>query len=147
MSLKPPPTKRGRGRPRIELNKGFLSLLAKIGCTYEEIAATFTEAGVPVSTETLRRNFVDQIDAARESGKASLRLTQWMEALRGDKTMLRWLGIQHLGQRERAETKHSGGLGIAYLLDDVPESGDAGDMDDEFEGIPLAKGNRGELQA
>lgn len=104
----------------------------------------FTEGGQPVSTDTLKRNYADCIEGGRNSGKVSLRLAQFLSALSGKTDMQRWLGIQHLGQREKSETKHTGGLGIADLLDDVPETEGS---DDDVPEVPLARGNTRELPA
>lgn len=105
----PPPDppaegKRGRGRPRIELNEPLLRQLARINCTHEEIAATLTAAGTPISTDTLARNFADCIEQERAAGRASLRRRQWAKALtEGNTQMLKWLGKNELGQKERIE--------------------------------------------
>lgn len=142
---------RGPGRPRIEIDTDLLMSLAKVGCTYEEIAGVFADIGTAISTDTLKRNFADYIEKGRFAGKASLRRKQWQKAVTdGNVTMLIWLGKQELGQRDRSDIKHTAGLGIADLLDDVPE-----DEEEDDEGprsrvrpdVPLARGNRQELPA
>lgn len=142
--------RRGRGRPRKTVNKPFLMLMAKIGATYDEISAAFTLAGEPISVDTLKRNFADQIEAGRSSGKVSLRLAQWMGALRGNPRLLEWLGKQELGQRDKTDIKHTGGRGLADLLEDVPatEPGEEPELEPlEAPPVRLPRGNRGELPA
>lgn len=85
-------------RPRKKVDPALVTELARIHCTYEEIAAV-----CGVSTDTLSRRFADLIEKGRDEGKMSLRRHQWSLAAKGDKTMLIWLGKQHLGQSDRSE--------------------------------------------
>lgn len=82
-------------RPRKVIDPAVVETLAKIHCTYDEIAAV-----VGCSTDTLKRRFADRIEKGREEGKASLRRMQFKKALDGNPTMLIWLGKQHLGQKD-----------------------------------------------
>jgi hypothetical protein len=102
--------KRPVGRPRFEFDLALVERLAQISCTDAEIAAA---CGCALSTFTLRKaedaEFSDAIERARESGKSSLRRAQWKAALGGDRTMLIWLGKQHLGQSDKSELAGHGG--------------------------------------
>jgi AraC-like DNA-binding protein len=89
-------------RPRKLIDPEQVSTLAKIHCTYEEIAAV-----VGCSTDTLKRRFADCIQKGREEGKASLRRAQFKTALGGNATMQIWLGKQHLGQADDKREKDS----------------------------------------
>lgn len=93
----------GAGRPRIELDANQVSTLAKIHCTYEEIAAV-----CGCSTDTLKRNYADLIEKGREEGKASLRRMQFATAGKGNATMQIWLGKQHLGQTDKSDVTSGG---------------------------------------
>lgn len=93
-------TERGPGRPPLDLDKTQLEMLAKLQCTYEEIAAV-----MGCSVRTLERNFVALIEKGREDGKASLRRMQFKKALEGNPTMLIWLGKQHLNQADQQEIR------------------------------------------
>jgi hypothetical protein len=86
------------GRPRKEVNVEQIETLARIHCTYEEIAAV-----TGVSTKTLQRNYVHLIEKGREEGKASLRRIQFKKALEGHPTMMIWLGKQYLDQKDKRE--------------------------------------------
>lgn len=88
------------GRPKIELNADQVLELAKLQCTYKEMAAFFS-----CSVDTLERNFADIIDKGKELGKTSLRRAQFRAALGGNVTMQIWLGKQMLGQSEKIEQK------------------------------------------
>ena len=69
--------------------------LAKLGCTIEEMSAWF---GVP--SNTLKYNFSDQIAKGRSETKQALRRAQIALALKGNATMLIWLGKNMLGQSD-----------------------------------------------
>lgn len=91
------------GRPRFEFDLKVVAALASVQCTDEEIAAT---VGCAYSTLRKRKDedqeFSALLEKAREGGKASLRRWQWRAASKGDRTMLVWLGKQHLGQSDRS---------------------------------------------
>lgn len=87
-------------RPRLKIDPEQVLTLAKIHCTYEEIAAV-----VGCSTDTLKRRFAERIEKGREEGKSSLRRMQWSQAMKGDRTLLIWLGKQHLGQADESRVK------------------------------------------
>jgi AraC-like DNA-binding protein len=87
-------------RPLKTIDADVVTALAKIHCTYEEIAAV-----VGCSTDTLKRRFADRIEKGREAGKASLRRLQFEKAEEGNPTMLIWLGKQHLGQADESRIK------------------------------------------
>ncbi len=91
------------GRPLALVDESQVITLAKINCTYEEIAAV-----VGCSTDTLKRRFADLIEKGREEGKASLRRIQFATALKGNATMQIWLGKQYLGQKDRQTQELSG---------------------------------------
>ena len=94
------------GRPRKEINWDEFDKLCSIQCTQEEIASWFN-----CSVDTIERaverehgvKFAEYYAQNSGTGKISLRRQQWQLALKGDKTMLIWLGKQHLGQMDRAQ--------------------------------------------
>jgi hypothetical protein len=69
--------------------------LARLGCSVEEMSAWF---GVPANT--LKYNFSDLIAKGRSETKQSLRRAQIALALKGNATMLIWLGKNMLGQSD-----------------------------------------------
>jgi DNA-binding CsgD family transcriptional regulator len=94
--------------------------LAAVGCTDDEIAML---AGINEST--LKRSFAPLLKKGRSNLRSTLRTAQVRKALGvlaeretpdgtivyqtpPDNTMLIWLGKQYLGQRDKAETQHSG---------------------------------------
>lgn len=94
------------GRPRIELNWEQVNECARIGCTGEEIASIL---GCSYDTlerrvkETFEMPCAEYLKSQRGEVCASLRRTQLRLALKGDRTMLIWLGKQLLGQKEPSQ--------------------------------------------
>lgn len=85
----------GRGDNRRVVPPDEVYRLAKLWCSYEEIAEWFE---LPV--ETLKYNFRDLILKGRTETKQALRRAQLKSALEGNTTMLIWLGKNILGQSE-----------------------------------------------
>jgi hypothetical protein len=90
-------------RPLKEIDERQVELLAGVGCTVDEIAAT-----LGVSDVTLRKRFLPVIEKGREKMKGSLRRKQVERAIMGSYTMLIWLGKNLLGQTDKTETAVSG---------------------------------------
>jgi predicted DNA-binding ArsR family transcriptional regulator len=90
------------GRPRKEINYDTVAELANIQCTQEEIASV-----LKISVRTLQRDeeFCRIYKQGMEEGKQSLRRLQWKAAMKGNTTMLVWLGKQYLGQKDKIETE------------------------------------------
>jgi hypothetical protein len=87
------------GRPKKEIDREQVLELAKIHCTYAEMAAVLN-----CNESTLKRRFADLIERGREEGKMSLRRAQFDLALnRKNVAMLIWLGKQILGQTDKVE--------------------------------------------
>jgi len=87
-----------RGRPRKHVDLELVEKLAHIQCTYSEVAAT-----LGVSVDTLQRNkdFAVVYKKGAEGGRKSLRRMQFESALKGNATMMIWLGKQYLGQSDQ----------------------------------------------
>lgn len=99
-----------KGRPRKILTDEAVKLiesLSRIMCTEEEIA---TILGAELNTLKNADNgevFDSAIKRGRQNGKASLRRQQYQVAMKGNVTMLIWLGKQWLGQSEKVEQINS----------------------------------------
>jgi hypothetical protein len=109
------------GRPPFELSDADFEKLInmiRIQCTQNEICGIF---GVTDKTlnEALRRRdqpgFSELYKKHQDEGRASLRRAQWKAAQDGNPTMLVWLGKQMLGQRDKQEIEHKGGLNITLV--------------------------------
>ena len=95
--------KRGRGRPRIELDEKKVAKLAGIGCTIPEIAAVLN-----CSKRTLEANYRTIIAKGWEEMRQSVRRMQYKSAQGGSVAMQIWLGKQYLGQREKTDMTSDG---------------------------------------
>lgn len=99
------------GRPTIDLDVELLTNLCQIQCTKDEILNC-----LEMSDSTLTRRIKEKTGLTFEEfreqnsgkGKASLRRIQYMEAMKGNTQMLKFLGQNYLDQSEktRAETKN-----------------------------------------
>ena len=85
----------GRGENQSVVPPDEILKLAKLGCSLEEMSDWF---GVPATT--LKYNFSDIIAKGRAETKQALRRAQIALALKGNATMLIWLGKNILGQSE-----------------------------------------------
>lgn len=96
-------------RPLKQIDPEQVKLLAGIGCPVEEIALV-----LGCDKRTLERRFAVVIETGRADMKKALRRKQVEIALKGDRTMLIWLGKQLLGQRDEQRMEHAGGVTIAH---------------------------------
>lgn len=83
-------------RPKKEVNEEQVLELAKIGCTYQEIADFFQ-----IDKSTVVRRFAHIIKEGHTDVKQSLRRAQLKSALSGNVSMQIWLGKQMLGQKDQ----------------------------------------------
>ena len=108
-------TKRqGAGRPKVQLDEKKLEALAQINCTLEEMAEIM-ECGI----STLQANYQHIIKRGRANLKMSLKRKQYEIAMKGNVTMLIFLGKVLLKQREDE------------LFADIPELPEFAEMSNE----------------
>ena len=93
-------------RPQIHIDMEELDKLIEFQATAEEIAGWFE-----CSVDTIERRIKEHYDCGfaeyfaqkKGKGKLSLRRKQYQEAMKGNTTLLIWLGKQYLGQTEKQE--------------------------------------------
>ena len=85
----------------------MLEKLASYGHTYAECSA-FLE----VPSTVLEKSYSVFYTKGRESLKQRLRMRQIQVADKGNVVMLIWLGKQYLGQKDKTELEHTGGVKI-----------------------------------
>lgn len=90
-------------RPKLDIDPEKVALLARIGCTVEEIAAE-----LECSKDTLERRFAAVLKTGRQRFAVSVRRQQYRLLSQGNATMGVWLGKNVLGQRDRFDVKQSG---------------------------------------
>lgn len=84
----------------------FVDRYLEAGCSGAEVASV-----VGVSPDTLYRrcqaergaNFSVILQQKKAKGEGLLKVKQFLEAMKGDRSMLIWLGKQRLGQKDRHE--------------------------------------------
>ena len=94
------------GRPKSIIDWELVDNLLRAQCTGTEIAGQ-----LGISTDTLynhcetekKTNFSAYSQEKKESGKAMLRSMQYQTAMEGDRTLLVWLGKNHLDQTDKKE--------------------------------------------
>jgi hypothetical protein len=92
----------GRGENQTVIPPDEIVKLAKLGCSIEEISDWFQ-----VPRETIKYNFSDYIAKGRAETKQALRRAQLSLALKGNATMLIWLGKNMLGQSDNPITSEA----------------------------------------
>ena len=106
------------GRPLKKVDAEQVDALARIGCTYSEMAAVLN-----VDKSLLSRRFATRIAKGREHGKSSLRHAMWRAALGGNITSQIWLSKNVLGYSDKAEVKQDQRQ-IVIMRDEAPTNND-----------------------
>jgi hypothetical protein len=107
------------GRPKAKIDMAEVEKLAQLQCTDVEIAAF-----LGVTTRTIENyrakdaTFREAMERGKAKGLISLRRAQYQEALKGNPTMLVWLGKALLGQKDKIASELSGPDGSAISIDD-----------------------------
>jgi len=86
------------GRPLLDINPDEVRKLAELGCRTEEIADFFG-----CSHDTINKRFASELVKGRAKIAITLRRSQIQLAMKGNATLLIWLGKQMLGQVERTQ--------------------------------------------
>jgi hypothetical protein len=97
-------------RPRKTINEKRVIELASKGLTVKEIAAFEN-----VSHDTITRRFASALERGRLLCNGSIRSKQVQVAMKGNTTMLVWLGKQLCGQRDKTETEHKGAIPVQFV--------------------------------
>ena len=109
------------GLKAVKIDKDQVQALARLGCTWDEIADV-----LGVARSTLGKNMKtdksvrDAYEKGIAEGDVSIRRAQYDSAMQGKTAMLIWLGKNRLGQTDRIETKNeteiTGGTGALEQL-------------------------------
>lgn len=99
-----PLKKRVQGRPKRIVDPDQIKELAKLGCTWDEIAGVLQIARGTLSARMKEKRYRDAYDQGLAEGETSLRRAQFDGAVGGNTGLLIWLGKTRLGQIEKIET-------------------------------------------
>lgn len=108
-------TKKKMGRKPLEIDEKLVFDLAKIHCTYNEIASV-----CQCSVLTLSRRFDALIKRGYEESKSSLRRQMFKVAERGNVSMMIWLSKQHLGFRDK-QPDEVAAVSFNITINEVPK--------------------------
>ncbi len=97
---------------KIKLDFDVIQELAGLQCTEKEIADY-----LKCSVKTLQRSeeFRLIFAQAKAQGQIELRRLQWDAVKKGNPVSLIWMGKQHLGQKDKHESEHTGNVGIKII--------------------------------
>lgn len=93
---------------QIKIDQAKFESLCKCQCSEREIASEF---GVNIETlrrwckNTYKKTFEEVFEEKRFCGFTALRSKQFMEAMKGNTTLLIFLGKNYLGQSDKVETE------------------------------------------
>jgi hypothetical protein len=93
-------------RKKIEVNPEQVRALARLGCTWDEIAGVLKIARTTLVVRMKEKKFRDAYDQGVAEGDVSLRRAQYDSAMKGKAGVLVWLGKNRLNQADRVETKN-----------------------------------------
>ena len=91
-------------RKRIEIDPEQVRALARLGCTWDEIAGVLKIARTTLVVRMKEKKFRDAYDQGVAEGDVSLRRAQYDSAMKGKTGMLVWLGKNRLQQVDKVET-------------------------------------------
>jgi AraC-like DNA-binding protein len=112
--------KKKNGRPKIDVDFEQIDALCAVFCNCKEIMAVIDAFGVKLSYDTVERRIKEQFDVTFAEyvkqkqmafAKPKLRKAQLECALKGNPTMLIWLGKQYLDQVDKQEHEITGADG------------------------------------
>ena len=103
---------------KLEIDEKQVEALASRFWNKKEIAAFFD-----CSESSISHKFANIVQKGREQGKGRLRDAQLKAALKGNPTMLIWLGKQYLKQTEKIEVTNDELINETLEFTGVPKSG------------------------
>ena len=90
-------------RPKKQINPDAVRALARLGCTWEEIAGVLQIARGTFSARMKEKKYREAYDHGIAEGDVSIRRAQYDAAIGGKTAMLIWLGKNRLNQTDRIE--------------------------------------------
>ena len=97
------PAKKGRPIKKIDVEQ--VRALARLGCTYDEIADVLGMARSTFGKKLKQKEVREAYERGLSEGDVSIRRAQYDAAVNGKTAMLIWLGKNRLNQTDRVETK------------------------------------------
>ena len=93
-------------RKKIEVDPEQVRQLARLGCTWDEIAGVLKIGRTTLTARMREKKYRDAYEQGVAEGDVSIRRAQYESAMKGKTGMLVWLGKNRLNQTDRVETKN-----------------------------------------
>jgi len=97
-----------KGRPVKKVDVEQVRALARLGCTYDEIADVLGMARSTFGKKLKQKEVREAYERGLSEGDVSIRRAQYDAAMSGKSAMLIWLGKNRLNQTDRVETTRTG---------------------------------------
>ena len=104
------------GRPRQKIDPMQVYEMARIHCTWEEMASALL-----VSPDTLKTHFSEIVDLARGEGKKSLRRNMFDQVEKGSTPIMIWLSKNYLGMKDAEPTQQQTQINFNVNVNEVPK--------------------------
>ena len=132
-------------RKRIEVDPEQVRALARLGCTWDEIAGVLKIARGTFTLRMKEKKYRDAYDQGVAEGDVSLRRAQYDSAMKGKTGMLVWLGKNRLNQTDRVETHnettiHDGGNALDKLSSAIDRLASRSGSGDSASGADTGRG-------
>lgn len=132
-------------RKRIEVDPEQVRALARLGCTWDEIAGVLKIARGTFTLRMKEKKYRDAYDQGVAEGDVSLRRAQYDSAMKGKTGMLVWLGKNRLNQTDRVETHnettiHDGGNALDKLSGAIDRLASRSGSDGSASGADTGRG-------
>ena len=132
-------------RKRIEVDPEQVRALARLGCTWDEIAGVLKIARGTFTLRMKEKKYRDAYDQGVAEGDVSLRRAQYDSAMKGKTGMLVWLGKNRLNQTDRVETHnettiHDGGNALEKLSGAIDRLASRSGSDGSASGADTGRG-------
>ena len=133
------------GRPKKTVDPEQIRSLARLGCTWDEIANVLQIARGTFSARMKEKKYREAYDRGIAEGNTSLRRAQYDAAVGGNATMLIWVGKNRLNQADRVETHnettiHDGGNALEKLSGAIDRLASRSGSDGSASGADTGRG-------
>ena len=132
-------------RKRIEVDPEQVRALARLGCTWDEIAGVLKIARGTFTLRMKEKKYRDAYEQGVAEGDVSIRRAQYDSAMKGKTGMLVWLGKNRLNQTDRVETHnettiHDGGNALEKLSGAIDRLASRSGSDGSASGADTGRG-------
>lgn len=110
------------GRKSINIDPDQVRALARLSCSYEEIADVLKIGRSTFAKKLKEKPIREAYERGKSEGAVSLKRAQFDTAVAGNTAMLIWLGKNRLGQADKIESKNETEITSTGALDKLNNS-------------------------